>query len=142
MGKPIEILLVDDNEDDILLTLEAFDLAGAPSAFKTVRDGEEALQYLRREGSFQSVKLPNLVLLDINMPKLNGFEVLDAMKSDSALRRIPVIMLTTSSSSEDILRSYAKGASSFISKPEEFDQFIHLAETFSTYWSQVSRIPA
>ena len=104
----MEILLVEDNEDDILLEQEALADAKLVNLMCVVRDGEEAMAYLRRRGKYQNAKMPGLILLDINMPKKNGFEVL--IKSDAALMHIPVIMLTTSDGEADIVKSYAKGA--------------------------------
>ncbi|MGB7949300.1 MAG: response regulator, partial [Candidatus Binatia bacterium] len=109
-SQPMEILLVEDNEDDILLEQEALADAKLVNLMCVVRDGEEAMAYLRRQGQYQNVPMPGLILLDINMPKKNGFEVLNEIKSDPALMHIPVVMLTTSDSEADIVKSYAKGA--------------------------------
>lgn len=132
-SQPVEILLVEDNEDDIVLTQEAFTEAKLVNVINTVRDGEEALAYLRREGQYKVARLPGLILLDINMPKKNGFEVLEAMKVDPALRSLPVIMLTTSDREEDIVRSYADGACSYIRKPVDLDRFIDVVKQFELY---------
>ncbi len=141
-NQPVEILLVEDNEDDIVLTQEAFTEAKLVNVINTVRDGEEALAYLRREGKYKVARLPGLILLDINMPKKNGFEVLEAMKADLALRSLPVIMLTTSDREEDIVRSYADGACSYIRKPVDLDRFIDVVKQFELYWTLVSKIPS
>lgn len=141
-SQPVEILLVEDNEDDIVLTQEAFTEAKLVNVINTVRDGEEALAYLRREGQYKVARLPGLILLDINMPKKNGFEVLEAMKVDPALRSLPVIMLTTSDREEDIVRSYADGACSYIRKPVDLDRFIDVVKQFELYWTLVSKIPS
>lgn len=138
---PMEILLVDDNEDDIIIVQEAFADAGQANIMHTVRDGEEALMYLRRDGPYKEMQQPNLLLLDINMPKKNGFEVLQAMKADPHLRSLPVIMLTMSEREEDILRSYAFGACSYIRKPVDLNQFCAVIKQFDVYWTMVSRIP-
>jgi CheY-like chemotaxis protein len=140
-ARPIEILLVEDNDDDIIMTLEAFQDAKLVNVVRVLRDGEEALAYLRREASLGSAASPGLVLLDINMPKKGGFEVLDEMKHDPSLQHIPVIMLTTSTREEDVAKSYASGACSYISKPVTMEQFSELAKQFSLYWALVSRIP-
>lgn len=141
-SEPIQLLLVEDNEDDIVLITEAFAEAKLMNVISTVRDGEEALAYLRQEGKYQHVQRPGLVVLDINMPKLNGFEVLEAMKADPHLRAMPVVMLTTSDREDDIIRSFADGACSYIRKPMNLDQFVQSVKDFELYWTMVSRIPS
>jgi CheY-like chemotaxis protein len=140
--QPMEILLVEDNEDDILLEQEAIADAKLVNLMFVVRDGEQAMAYLRRQGEYQNAQTPGLVLLDINMPKKNGFEVLNEIKADPALMHLPVVMLTTSDSEADIVKSYAKGACSFITKPMDFDKFREVMKQFALYWALVSRIPA
>jgi CheY-like chemotaxis protein len=140
-GQPIEILLVEDNEDDVIIIQEAFVDSRLVNAIHTVPDGEEALAYLRHEGKFNRVSSPGLVLLDINMPKKNGFEVMEAMKADPQLRPLPVVMLTTSDRDEDITRSYASGACSYIRKPVDLTQFHAVIRQFEWYWTTISRIP-
>jgi CheY-like chemotaxis protein len=139
--QPMEILLVEDNEDDILLEQEAIADAKLVNLMYVVRDGEEALTYLRRQGEYQNAQRPGLILLDINMPRKNGFEVLNEMKADAALMHIPVIMLTTSDNEADVVKSYAKGACSFITKPMDFDKFGEVVKQFAIYWALVSRVP-
>lgn len=112
------------------------------NVIKAVRDGEEALTYLRRQEPYRDVAVPGLILLDINMPKTNGFEVLGAMKADPTLRSLPVVMLTTSDREEDILRSYADGACSYIGKPLDLDHFTKLVKHFELYWTSVARLPS
>lgn len=141
-GQPVEILLVEDNEDDVVIIQEAFADARLANVMCTVRDGEEALAYLRREGKYRVAPVPGLVLLDINMPKKNGFEVIEEMKGDPTLRSLPVIMLTMSDREEDIIRSYAGGACSYIRKPVDLDRFHDVIKQFELYWTLVSRIPA
>jgi CheY-like chemotaxis protein len=142
IGEPMEILLVEDNEDDILLEREALADAKLVNLMSVVRDGEQALAYLRREGEYQNARVPGLILLDINMPKKNGFEVLNEIKADPALMHIPVVMLTTSDNEADIIKSYARGACSFITKPMDFDKFRDVIRQFALYWALVSRIPS
>ncbi|MEK7702888.1 MAG: response regulator [Nitrospirota bacterium] len=137
----IEILLAEDNEDDILITQRAFKRAKLLNGIHVVRDGEEAINYLMRQGSYKDAKRPGLVLLDINMPKQNGWEVLHTIKTDPTLASIPVIMLTTSQQDEDVVRSYASGACSFISKPVGFEDFQKLVDRFELYWVLVARLP-
>jgi len=140
-SQPIEILLVDDNDDDVLLLEESLRDSKFVNLLQIVRDGEEALKYLRREAPHESAQLPGLVLLDINMPKVNGFEVLCAMKADARLRTIPVVMLTTSTRDEDIVRSYSDGACSFVSKPVSFEKLKEVIKQFALYWSLVAVVP-
>ena len=138
----MEILLVEDNEDDILLEQEAIAEAKLVNLMYVVRDGQEAMAYLRREGNYQNAERPGLILLDINMPRKNGFEVLSELKADPALMHIPVVMLTTSDNESDIVKSYAKGACSFITKPMDFDKFGDVIRQFAIYWALVARVPS
>ena len=138
----IEILLVEDNEDDVVLIKDSFSEAKCITLINGVKDGEEALAYLRREPPYQNAVRPGLILLDINMPKMNGFEVLETLKDDPDLQSIPVIMLTTSKREEDIVQSYKEGACSYISKPVDFYEFVKLTRNFELYWTMVSKIPS
>ncbi|HWP24108.1 MAG TPA: response regulator [Candidatus Binatia bacterium] len=140
--QPMEILLVEDNEDDIVLEQEALAEARLVNLMHVVRDGEEAMAYLRRQGAYRNARTPGLVLLDINMPKKNGFEVLNEIKADPALSHIPVVMLTTSESEADVVKSYARGACSYITKPMDFDKFRDVIKQFALYWALVARVPA
>ena len=140
-NKPIEILLVEDNDDDVVFIREAFADANLLNLLNGVKDGVEAMAYLRREGEYEDRNLPGLVLLDINMPRKNGFEVLEEMKADPLLRQVPVIMLTCSKREEDVVRSYDGGVSTFITKPVSFDAFQEMVRRFSLYWTLVARIP-
>lgn len=140
-SQPVEVLLVEDNEDDAVIIQEVFAEMRLATLINVVRDGEEALAYLQRQGKYKVVRMPDIVLLDINMPKKNGFEVLEAMKKDPRLQSLPVIMLTTSQREEDVVRSYAKGACSYIHKLVDLEQFKHLIMQFEHYWTGVSRIP-
>ncbi len=139
--QPVEILLVEDNDDDVILLRESMKDEGLLNVLHVVRDGEEALAYLRREGPYADARRPGLVLLDINMPRKNGFEVLRELKDEPELRSIPIVMLTTSSRDEDIVRSYSDGACSFITKPVLFEDLRRVVRQFSLYWSLVSRLP-
>jgi CheY-like chemotaxis protein len=138
---PLEILVVDDNEDDVLLLQES--LRGLPTVnlLHAVHDGEEAMTYLRREGRYADAPRPGLVLLDINMPKKNGFEVLAEMKNDPLLRIIPVVILTTSNRDADVTTAYGGGACSFVTKPVNFDRLKLIAEHFVCYWTTVVQVP-
>ena len=139
---PMELLLVEDNEDDILLEQEALAEANLVNLMSVVRDGEEAMAFLRREGRYQSAQTPGLILLDINMPKKNGFEVLNEIKADPALVHIPVVMLTTSDSEADVVKSYTKGACSYITKPMDFDKLREVIKQFALYWALVVSVPS
>ncbi len=140
--QPVHILLVEDNEDDALMTREAFEAANVISLVQVVKDGEEAMAYLRKEGKYKDAERPGLILLDISMPKKDGFEVLKEIKADPKLKDLPVVMLTTSSREEDIVKSYSNGACSYISKPVRFKNFNEVIKVFKLYWSLVSKIPA
>ena len=140
--KPMEILLVEDNEDDIVLEQEALAEAKLVNLMSVVRDGEEAMAFLRRQGRYQNAQIPGLILLDINMPKKNGFEVLNELKADPTLMHIPVVMLTTSDNEADIVKSYVKGACSYITKPMDFDKFREVVKQFALYWALVARVPS
>jgi len=141
-SQPVEILLVEDNEDDAVIIQEVFSDMRLATLINVVRDGEEALAYLQRTGKYKVVRMPDIVLLDINMTKKNGFEVLEEIKKDPRLHSLPVVMLTTSHREEDIVRSYAKGACSYIHKLVDLDQFKHLIKQFEHYWTGISRIPS
>ena len=138
---PVQILLVEDNEDDIVLIQESFRDADHVRLLAVVRDGEQALAYLRRVPPYEDARRPDLVMLDINMPRKSGFEVLDEMKADPELRSIPTVMLTTSAREEDVERSYAGGACSYLTKPVGFDELRSTVRSFALYWSMVARVP-
>ncbi len=139
--RPIEILLVEDNEPDVILTQEAFEEARVANNLYVARDGVEAMEFLRREGPFAGSPRPDVVLLDINMPRKNGLEVLEELKADPELRSIPVIVLTTSQAEEDILRSYQSHASSYVVKPVGFENFFQAIRAFEGYWLSFVRYP-
>jgi CheY-like chemotaxis protein len=139
----LDILLVDDSEDDVLMARKVFSRLPFPHSLATAACAAEALDYLRRAGKHSGRKggLPHLLLLDINMPGMDGFELLRLLKADPELKKIPVIMLTTSASREDVRRSYECGAASFITKPETFEGFRDLMGKFAGYWLSVSALP-
>lgn len=144
MSVPVSILVVEDSEDDIFLLRRAFLEAKFNNTLVFAKNGAEALEFLRRQKSpdenndFQ----PNLILMDINMPQMNGFETLEEIKADENLSTIPVVMLTTSSRDDDIRKSYATGASSFITKPVDFASFRQMAADFTEYWTAVAKVPS
>src|SRR6185436_18896326 len=137
----IQILLVEDNEGDILLTLEAFKEIKAKNSIAVVKDGEEAIEFLKKQGQYADSVMPNLILLDINMPKLNGMEVLDFIKKDEKLKKIPVVMLTTSSSESDIAACYERSANCFITKPLDFGKFLNVVEAIESFWFTIAQLP-
>lgn len=141
MNKEIHILLVEDNEGDILLTKEALDERNIKNQLSVARDGEEALDFIHKKGKFENAEEPDLILLDINLPKLNGHEVLQTIKSDRKYRHIPVLMLTTSSSSKDIFASYDSHANSFITKPLEVDSFQEAIASIEEFWLNTAKLP-
>lgn len=139
--KPIEILLVEDDPGDVDLTMEALDEAKIKINFNVAENGAEAIAYLRKEGQYAGATLPDLILLDLNMPKKDGREVLCEMQSDENLKFIPVIVLTTSDTDEDILKSYNLGANAYITKPVGLDQFAKVVKSLEDFWFTVVKLP-
>ena len=135
--KGIPILLVDDDEDDILITKRAFERYEPKNTLYVVRDGNEALDFIYHRGNYKdkSIPAPRLIFLDINMPKMNGLEVLRRLKNDPEKRRIPVVILTTSRREQDKIESYNLGVNSYIVKPVDFNKFIEAISTINLYWS-------
>jgi len=135
--KGIPILLVDDDEDDILITRRAFERYEPKNTLYVVRDGDEALDFIYHRGNYKdkSIPAPRLIFLDINMPKMNGIEVLRRLKNDPEKRRIPVVILTTSQREQDKIESYNLGVNSYIVKPVDFNKFIEAISTINLYWS-------
>lgn len=130
----IDVLLVEDNPDDVEITKRAFEKGNILNRLHIVRDGQEALDFLFRDGKYGDTPQPGLILLDINLPKVNGVDVLRKIKSDPELKRIPVVMLTVSKRDEDILNSYNLGVNSYIVKPVEFDKFVETVKSIEVYW--------
>jgi len=140
-GRVVEILLVDDNPGDVRLTLEAFKEGKLANNVNVVGDGIEAMEFLRREGKYVGAVRPDLVLLDLNMPKKDGREVLEEIKSDPELRRIPVLVLTTSKAEEDILRSYDLHVNCYIQKPVDYNEFIDVLPSIEDFWFTAVVLP-
>jgi len=140
-GKPVEILLVEDNPGDVRLTQEAFKDGKMLNKLHVVEDGMEALAFLKREGKYTDVSRPELILLDLNMPGKDGRDVLAEIKADRDLKRIPVVILTTSRSEEDILRSYDLNANCYITKPLELDKFIEIVKSIEDFWLAIVKLP-
>jgi two-component system response regulator len=143
-GNPIVILMADDDADDRMLTRDALDESRVLNELRFVEDGEELMEYLTRQGKFANPEdspRPGLILLDLNMPKKDGREALKEIKADPNLRRIPIVIMTTSKAEEDIFRSYDSGASSFITKPVTFDRLVELMRTLGEYWVEFVELP-
>ena len=140
-GRPIEILLVEDNPGDVRLTVEALKDGKVSNRLHVARDGVEALAFLRQEGSHAGAPRPDVILLDLNLPKKDGREVLEEIKADERLRRIPVVVLTTSSSEQDILRTYDLHANCYITKPVDLEQFIEVVKGIEDFWLTVVKLP-
>ena len=139
--KDVHILLVEDNEGDIVLTMEALREARIRNSIDVVRNGEEALQFLRKEGSFREAQTPDIIFLDINLPRIDGTEILGIIKNDEVLKVIPVIMLTTSDAERDIMKSYYNHANCYITKPVDLDKFIDVVQSIKNFWINIVKLP-
>ena len=142
--KPITILMADDDDEDRMMTKKAWDNSRLANDLRFVEDGEELMEYLGRRGEYAdpaSSPRPGLILLDLNMPKMDGREALREIKSTPELRRIPIVVLTTTKAEEDIFRSYDLGANSFISKPVTFDRLVAIIQQIGTYWFELVETP-
>ena len=137
----IHILLVEDNEGDIVLTLEALKEAKLRNRISVVRDGDEAMQFLLKEGKYTKAESPQLILLDINLPRMDGKEVLNRIKIHPELKRVPVVILTTSSSEKDIYEAYNNHANCYITKPVDLDKFIDVIHTIEDFWISIVQLP-
>ena len=142
MSEMIEVLLVEDDPGDVLMTQEAFADHKVANNLTVVTDGEMAMSFLRREGEYADAARPDLVLLDLNLPRMDGREVLAALKADPALRSIPVVVLTTSEAEEDILRSYDLHANAYVTKPVDFERFISVVRKIDDFFVSVVRLPS
>jgi len=138
---PIHILLVEDNEGDIVLTTEALEEGKISNGLSVVRDGQQAIDYLEKKNGFEEAATPDLVLLDINLPKINGHEVLKYIKSSGELQSIPVVMLTTSSDSVDIKKSYSNHSNCYITKPVDINDFLEVIATIEDFWISIVQLP-
>jgi CheY-like chemotaxis protein len=137
----IDVLLVEDDPGDVLLTREAFEHNKVQNKLHVVSDGEQAMAFLRQEGEYAGTPRPDLILLDLNLPRKDGREVLEDIKADAALRSIPVVVLTTSEAEEDILRSYHLHANAYVAKPVDFDQFIKVVRQIDDFFVSVVKLP-
>ncbi|HEU4975372.1 MAG TPA: response regulator [Baekduia sp.] len=141
-GEPIEVLLVEDDPGDVLLIQEAFEDNKLHNNLHIVNDGEQAVAYLRREGEYAEAERPDLVLLDLNLPRKDGREVLAEIKADPDLRTIPVVVLTTSEAEEDVLRSYQLHANAYVPKPVDFQRFVSVVRQIDDFFVSVVRLPS
>ena len=140
-ARPIEILLVEDNAADVRLTIEALREGKVRNNLSVARDGQEAMEFLQRVGRFANAPRPDLILLDLNLPRKDGREVLGEIKADEQLRRIPVVVLTTSSAEADIVQSYTLYANCYITKPVDLEQFVTVVKSIDDFWLTIVRLP-
>jgi chemotaxis family two-component system response regulator Rcp1 len=140
--KPVEILLVEDSPGDVRLTMEALKEAKVLNNLSVASDGVEAMAFLNREGAFAKAPRPDVILLDLNLPKKDGREVLAEIKADPSLRRIPVVVLTTSRAEEDVIRAYDLHANCYITKPVDFKQFLEVVQSVEDFWLTVVKLPS
>lgn len=140
-GRPIEVLLVEDDEGDVVMTREALDEGKVVNRLHVAPDGVAAIEFLRREGPHADAPRPDLILLDLNLPRRDGRQVLAEVKADEDLRRIPVVVLTTSEAEEDIVRSYDLHANAYITKPVDFERFVQVVQQIDEFFISVVRLP-
>lgn len=140
-NRPVEILLVEDSPSDTELTIEALQASDIPSSLSHVEDGVEAMEFLRRENSYQGAPRPDLILLDLNLPRKDGRELLSELKSDPDLRTIPVVVLTTSKDDRDVYQAYQLQANCYIAKPVDFEQFVGVLRAIEHFWLEVAALP-
>lgn len=140
-GRPIEILLVEDSAADIRLTVEALKEGKVKNHLSIARDGEETLDFLRQQNGHENAPRPDLILLDLNLPKKDGREVLQEIKADPNLKRIPVVVMTTSQAEEDIIKAYNLSANCYITKPVDLDKFIAVVRSIEDFWLSIVRLP-
>ena len=140
-SRPVEILLVEDNPGDVRLTREALRAGKVRNNLYVASDGVDALAFLRREGQYADAVRPDLILLDLNLPRKDGREVLQEIKADATLRYIPVVVLTSSQAEQDILRAYDLHANCYVSKPVDLDQFIHVVHSIEDFWFTIVKLP-
>ena len=140
--KPINILLVEDNPADVRLTVEAFKEGKVTNKLHVVGNGEDAIAFLKQDGKYSNAPCPDLILLDLNLPKKDGREVLEEIKKEPVLKRIPVIILTTSKAEEDILKTYNLHANCYINKPVDVNEFISIAKSIENYWLTIVKLPS
>lgn len=140
-GRPIEVLLVEDNPGDVRLMVEALKDAKVNNNLSVAINGEEAMAFIRREGAYSDAPTPDLIMLDLNLPKKDGREVLEEIKEDPDFKHIPVVVITTSGAEEDIIKSYSLHANCYITKPVNFEQFIKVVHSIEEFWLTVVKLP-
>ena len=140
-SRAIDVLLIEDDPGDIVMTREAFKHNKIRNTLRVARDGQEGLDYLYQRGAHQGAPRPDLILLDLNLPKYNGHQLLEKIKSDPEMCHIPVVVLTTSAAEEDVLRSYRLHANAYVTKPVGFEQFMHVIREIDEFFVQVVRLP-
>ncbi|MBI5324935.1 MAG: response regulator [Ignavibacteriae bacterium] len=139
--RPVEILLVEDNPGDARLAIEAMKDSKIKNNLIWIRDGIETMQYLRKEMNYSEAQRPDLILLDLNMPRKNGIEILTEIKWDDELKRIPVVILTVSKAEEDIIKTYNRHANCYVTKPLDLEQFIHVVKSIEDFWFTIVKLP-
>jgi len=139
--RSLHVLLVEDNEGDVRLIKEAFSESKIDKKFTVAKDGEDALNYLYKRGDYANTQRPDIILLDINLPRKNGFEVLEKIKGDPDLKRIPVIMLSSSSSEDHVTKSYDLSANCYVTKPVDFDEYTEAVKIIEDFWFQMAKLP-
>lgn len=137
----LQVLLVEDNEGDVRLVKEAFRESNVEKSFSVAKDGEDALNFLYKRGQYTESVRPDIILLDINLPRKNGFEVLEQIKGDASLKRIPVIMLSSSSNQDHVFKSYDLGANCYVTKPVDFDEYIQVVKIIDAFWFDRAKLP-
>jgi len=140
-GRPVRILLVEDNPGDVRLTKEALKEAKVRNEISVVGDGEEALQFLHKQGKYEGVKHPDVIMLDLNLPRKGGLEVLREIKQDEGLKRIPVVVITSSKAEQDIVKSYNLHANCFVTKPVDLTQFLEVIRSIEDFWLSIVWLP-
>lgn len=141
VGRPVEILMVEDDKEDVLLTQEALKDAKMSNILHVVNNGDEAMEYLQRRGQFSQAERPDLIIMDLNLPGMNGKEILGEIKKDSQLSTIPVVILTTSDANKEISECYRLRANCFIHKPVDLDQFLHVIKSIEDFWLTIVKLP-
>ena len=141
-NRPVDILLVEDNPGDVRLTQEAFRDSRLPVKLSVVMDGEDALNYLFKRGNYAEVTKPDIILLDLNIPKKDGKEVLSEIKNDDVLKYVPVVVLTTSNAEQDIVKTYNLNVNAYINKPVDFDKFFDIVQKIEAFWLMTATLPS
>lgn len=142
VGRAAEFLLVEDNPGDVRLTCEALTESKVKNNLSIVGDGLEAMAFLRREGKYADAPRPDVILLDLNLPKKNGLEVLEEIKADSSLKRIPVVIVTSSEAEQDVLKTYDLHVNCYVNKPVDLEQFIKVVQSIETFWLTIVKLPS